>query len=100
MEPDYPNGSRWIIDGRSKFTPKNGAICVVSDGHDSYLKHWTKSAGQFESINHAHNIECFTLAVRALLSRLLDTFPRPIPLHSLRLQGEMVAAMELPESCA
>ena len=55
MEPDYPDGSRWIIDGRDKFTPKHGAVCVVSDGSGSYLKRWNKRARQFESINPDFN---------------------------------------------
>lgn len=51
MEPDFVDGDRWIIDGRKKYTPKNGAVCVVSDGHGSYLKRWNRKEGVFESIN-------------------------------------------------
>lgn len=51
MEPDFPDGSRWVIDGRDKFTPKNGAACVVSDGSGSYLKLWDKRRKLFVSIN-------------------------------------------------
>lgn len=55
MEPDYPDGSRWIIDGKDKFTPKDGAVCVVSDGTGSYLKRWNKKSRVFESINPKRN---------------------------------------------
>lgn len=50
-EPDYPDGSRWVIDGRDKYTPKDGAVCVVSDGSGSYLKRWNRKRGVFESVN-------------------------------------------------
>lgn len=50
-EPEFPDGSRWVIDGRDKFTPKNGAVCVVSDGSGSYLKRWNRERQVFESIN-------------------------------------------------
>lgn len=51
MEPDFIDGDRWIIDGRNKYSPKNGAVCVVSDGQGSYLKRWNRKTGNFESIN-------------------------------------------------
>jgi phage repressor protein C with HTH and peptisase S24 domain len=51
MEPDFMDGERWIIDGRDKYTPKNGAVCVVSDGYGSYLKRWDKPRKAFVSIN-------------------------------------------------
>lgn len=54
-EPDYPDGSRWVIDGRDKHTPKNGAVCVVSDGAGSYLKRWNRKRGVFESVNPEFN---------------------------------------------
>lgn len=54
-EPDYPDGSRWIVDGRDKFTPKDGAVCVVSDGSGSYLKRWNRKRGVFESVNPEFN---------------------------------------------
>ena len=51
-------------------------------------------------MNAPDNIECFSLATRAILRRLLESFPRPIRLHSLELQQELVKLAELPESCA
>jgi hypothetical protein len=46
------------------------------------------------------NIECFSLATRAVLSRLLAAFPRPISLNSAKLQNEAVHNCEMPASCA
>ena len=52
------------------------------------------------TMNTPDNIECFSLATRAVLRRLLDSFPRPVRMRSLELQEEMVALVELPASCA
>lgn len=54
MEPHFTDGDRWIIDGRDKYTPKNGAICVVSDGYGSYLKKWNARRKLYESLNPAY----------------------------------------------
>lgn len=51
-------------------------------------------------MNEPDNIECFSMATRAILSRLLTSFPRPIIMRSADLQNEAVKLGELPESCA
>ena len=53
MEPDFLDGDRWIVDGREKYTPRHGAVCVVSDGSGSYLKRWDGKRRVFLSINPA-----------------------------------------------
>lgn len=41
-----------------------------------------------------------SLATRAVLRRLLESFPRPVRFRSLELQEQMVALVELPSACA
>ena len=53
MEPEFLDGDRWIVDGREKYTPRHGAVCVVSDGSGSYLKRWDGKRRVFLSINPA-----------------------------------------------
>lgn len=50
-EPEFPDGSRWVIDGRNCYTPKQGVPCIVADENGSYLKKWNSKQKIFESIN-------------------------------------------------
>lgn len=74
MEPHFTDGDRWIIDGRDKYTPKNGAICVVSDGYGSYLKKWNSRRKTYESLN--------------------PNFPDILPAQEAKLQGYPVEKWE------
>ena len=51
MEPTLMGGDRILCDGRDKFIPKNGAICIVSDGSGSSVKRWNRRKNAFESDN-------------------------------------------------
>lgn len=52
------------------------------------------------STNEPDNIECFSLAARAILTRLLESFPRPVEIGSVAFQEDLVYGGELPASCA
>ena len=51
MEPTLMDGDRILCDGHEKYTPRHGAICIISDGHGSSVKRWNRKKGVFESDN-------------------------------------------------
>jgi SOS-response transcriptional repressor LexA len=76
MEPDLHDGDRLLIEGsttaRPKLSPKNGKICVVSDGTGSLIKLFDRKRG-FVSLNPA--------------------YPDVVPTDELRLQGYYVETL-------
>ena len=70
MEPTLMDGDRILCDGRDKFAPKDGAICIVSDGSGSSVKRWNRRKNAFESDN--------------------PDYPDLTPDDGLRLQGYFV----------
>lgn len=51
-------------------------------------------------MNDLRNLECFSMATRGILRRLLEEFPKPVDLDSLAFQRELVANGELAPDCA
>lgn len=52
------------------------------------------------SMNDLRNLECFSMATRGILRRLLEDFPKPVELDSMAIQRELVSNGDLAPDCA
>lgn len=72
MEPTLPDGSRIICEPK-EYTPKNGKICIISDGHGSSVKRYDGKRKVFVSDN--------------------PEFPDFTPVDEVKLQGYFVEVL-------